>query len=113
MAARVREGVEDGEALFAAPDDVRLLVIQPTLENPGEHALVGIAADLPRLPYTEMVVKESMRLYPPAWGIGRLAINDCELNGYRILAGTNVLNPQTGLFEEHVVVTNTGFATVQ
>ncbi len=47
-------------------------------------------ADLPRLPYTEMVVKESMRLYPPAWGIGRLAINDCELNGYRILAGTNV-----------------------
>jgi hypothetical protein len=31
---------------------------------------------------------------------------------FGILAGTNVLNPQTGLFEEHVVVTNTGFATV-
>ncbi len=31
---------------------------------------------------------------------------------FGILAGTNVLNPQTGLFEEQVVVTNTGFATV-
>jgi cytochrome P450 len=47
-------------------------------------------ADLPRLPYTEMVVKESMRLYPPAWGIGRRAINDFKLDGYRIPAGTNV-----------------------
>jgi cytochrome P450 len=48
------------------------------------------AADLPRLPYTEMVVKEAMRLYPPAWGIGRRAIHDFELGGYFIPAGTNV-----------------------
>jgi len=47
-------------------------------------------ADLPRLPYTEMAIKESMRLYPPAWGIGRRAIRDFELNGYRIPAGANV-----------------------
>jgi cytochrome P450 len=47
------------------------------------------AADLPRLPYTETVVKESMRLYPPAWGIGRRAIRDVELGGYRIPAKTN------------------------
>jgi len=47
-------------------------------------------AGLPRLPYTEMVIKESMRLYPPAWGIGRRAIKDFELNGYRVPAGTNV-----------------------
>src|SRR5712691_2388926 len=31
-------------------------------------------ADLPRLSYTEMAVKEAMRLYPPAWGVGRRAI---------------------------------------
>jgi cytochrome P450 len=47
-------------------------------------------AELPRLPYTEMVVKEAMRLYPPAWGIGRRAIHDFELGGYFIPAGTNV-----------------------
>jgi cytochrome P450 len=51
-------------------------------------------ADLPRLPYTEMVLKESMRLYPPAWGFGRRSIHDFELNGYRIPAGTNIFLSQ-------------------
>jgi|ERR1700730_5706901 len=46
--------------------------------------------DLPRLRYTEMVMKESLRLYPPAWGVGRQAIHDFELGGYRIPAGTNI-----------------------
>src|SRR6185503_9082009 len=32
-------------------------------------------ADLPRLKYTEMIAKESMRLYPPAFGVGREAID--------------------------------------
>ncbi len=39
------------------------------------------AADLPQLRYTEMVIKESMRLYPPAWGVGRRAIRDFEWTG--------------------------------
>ncbi len=47
-------------------------------------------ADLPRLPYTEMLVKESLRLFPPAWGIGRRALHDFDLRGFRIPAGTNV-----------------------
>jgi len=46
--------------------------------------------DLPLLRYTEMVLKESMRLYPAVWGIGRRAIRDCEIGGYRVAAGTNV-----------------------
>jgi cytochrome P450 len=46
--------------------------------------------DLPRLRYTEMVLKEAMRLYPAVWGIGRKAIADCELGGYRIPAGSNL-----------------------
>ena len=46
--------------------------------------------DIPRLRYTEMVLKESMRLYPAVWGIGRRAIADCEIGGYRVAAGTNV-----------------------
>jgi len=46
--------------------------------------------DVPRLRYTEMVLKESMRLYPAVWGIGRRAIADCEIGGYRVAAGTNI-----------------------
>jgi cytochrome P450 len=38
--------------------------------------------DLPNLRYTEMVLAETMRLYPPAWGIGRKALNDYEVGGY-------------------------------
>ena len=46
--------------------------------------------DLPRLRYTEMVLKETLRLYPAVWGIGRRAIAECELGGYRIPAGSNI-----------------------
>ena len=48
------------------------------------------AADLPRLKFTEQIAKECMRLYPPAYGLGREAINDCEIGGYQIPAGTQV-----------------------
>ena len=43
-------------------------------------------ADLPRLQYTERIAKESMRLYPPAYGVGREAVEEIELGGYRIPA---------------------------
>ena len=46
--------------------------------------------DLPRLKYTEQIAKEAMRLYPPAYGLGREAIADCEIGGYRVPAGTQV-----------------------
>lgn len=46
--------------------------------------------DVPRLRYTEMILKESMRLYPAVWGIGRRATADCEIGGYRVAAGTNI-----------------------
>ncbi len=48
------------------------------------------ATDLPRLKFTEQIAKESMRLYPPAYGLGREAIDDCEIGGYRVTAGTQV-----------------------
>ena len=48
-------------------------------------------ADLPRLEYTRRVLKESMRLYPPAWLIGRRALADVELGGYVVPAGSVVL----------------------
>jgi hypothetical protein len=33
---------------------------------------------------------EPMRLYPPAWGVGRESLEDFELGGYRIPAGAQV-----------------------
>ncbi|HEX8472632.1 MAG TPA: cytochrome P450 [Pyrinomonadaceae bacterium] len=50
--------------------------------------------DLARLRYTEMVVAEAMRLYPPAWAIGRLAVHEHEVGGYTIPAGALVLVSQ-------------------
>jgi cytochrome P450 len=47
--------------------------------------------DLPRLPYTRMVVEEVLRLYPPAWVVGRTAIDDDEAGGYRIEAKSEVV----------------------
>jgi cytochrome P450 len=48
-------------------------------------------ADLPRLAFTDMVVKEAMRRYPPAWLISRTAKEDDVIGGYRVPAGATVL----------------------
>jgi cytochrome P450 len=50
--------------------------------------------DVPQLKYTEMVLKESLRLYPPAWAMGRKARNDFELGPYHLPRGTTMLMSQ-------------------
>lgn len=76
---------------------LRLLAENPEKEaalHAELHAVLQgrqpVASDLPRLTYTGMVVKEALRLYPPAWGIGRRALEEFELAGCRIPAGTNL-----------------------
>jgi cytochrome P450 len=65
--------------LSGAPD------VEARLHAEVSNALQGrlpATADLPSLPFVERVVTESMRLYPPAWIIGRRAIDEYRLNEY-------------------------------
>ncbi len=50
--------------------------------------------DIPRLRYVEMVLAESMRLYPPAWAMGRQALKDFQLGDYFLPAKTTLLMSQ-------------------
>jgi cytochrome P450 len=47
-------------------------------------------SDLPKLKYTEWIAKETMRLYPPAYAVGREAIEETEIGGYRVPKGTQL-----------------------
>ncbi len=53
--------------------------------------------DIPRLPYLDCVIKESMRMYPSAWTQGRRAINEFDLDGYHFPAGTLLMFSQWAL----------------
>jgi cytochrome P450/cytochrome c-type biogenesis protein CcmH/NrfG len=55
---------------------------------------IPTVADLPRLRYAERVVMEALRLYPPAYGLGREPIQDCEIGGYNVPTGTMLILPQ-------------------
>ena len=47
--------------------------------------------DLMKLRYSRMVVEETMRLYPPVWTMSRTAVNNDEIGGYFIPAGSEIL----------------------
>jgi len=67
--------------------------VEATLHEELDRVLAGRAPtveDLPDLRYTGHVVTESMRLYPPAWGMARIAIEDAEIAGYPIPKGCGV-----------------------
>jgi cytochrome P450 len=55
---------------------------------------VATVSDLPALIYADRVIKESMRLYPPAWSLAREVVNAFDVDGYRIPAGANVVMSQ-------------------
>lgn len=63
-------------------------------------------ADLPALPFTADVIREVLRLYPPAWAITRTAVHETELAGHRLPAGSGVMcclylvHRRAGLFRD-------------
>jgi cytochrome P450 len=76
------------------------LAQHPAVEARFHEELAAVVGDRPlgpddlaALPYTQAVLLESMRLYPPAWGIERRAVRDQEIGGYVIPAGAAVLMP--------------------
>jgi cytochrome P450 len=80
-----------------------LLSEHPTIEKRLQEEIYSIlgddrvsvtADDVPKLEYTQKIVTESLRLYPPAWALGRQAINDYEVGGYTIPKGSIILMSQ-------------------
>jgi cytochrome P450 len=59
------------------------------------HDVLGTRApgmeDLPRLPYLQNVIKESMRLYPPVPSFVRQSVEPVEIGGYEFPKGTNFI----------------------
>jgi cytochrome P450 len=47
--------------------------------------------DIPNLPYTDQVIKESLRMYPPAWNQTREVLEDVPLGGYIVPKGSIVM----------------------
>jgi cytochrome P450 len=71
--------------------------VEAKLANELDQILGGrlpTMQDLPRLRYTDMVMKESMRLYPPAWIISREVMENITLGGYDIARGSIVIMSQ-------------------
>jgi len=65
--------------------------VEARLHEEVDRALQGRlprVADIASLPFVERVITESMRLYPPAWLIGRRAIADYQLGAYAVPART-------------------------
>jgi cytochrome P450 len=71
--------------------------VEATLHEEVDRVLGGrtpTMADIPSLPYVEKVVTESMRLYPPAWIIGRRALQDYAIGDYLVPArGIVIISP--------------------
>jgi cytochrome P450 len=71
-----------------------LLAQHPEVEQKLDQELTSVLSgrllrvtDLPQLPYTQAIIKEVLRLYPPAWISFRQAKVDLQLGGYDIKQG--------------------------
>lgn len=69
--------------------------VEASLREELQQVLNGRAptvSDLPKLAFTEKVIKEGMRIYPPAWAVdARVAIHDANLSSYPVAKGALIL----------------------
>lgn len=68
-------------------------VVEKRLHEELDDVLDGRDAtldDLPNLPLTDQIVTETLRLYPPFWGLGRMVFEPLDLGGYRIPPGVSL-----------------------
>lgn len=69
-------------------------IINEKEDDDNNRKIIGVE-DLSRLKYTEKVLMESMRLYPPSWAIGRQTIQDYSLNEkYSVPSGSVIIMSQ-------------------
>lgn len=80
---------------------VMALAQRPALADAVREEVRAVAGDrpvsfddLPRLALTDRVLRESLRLTPPVWLIGRRALEDVEIGGHLIPTGTIVVLSQ-------------------
>ena len=92
--------------IFLAGHETTAIALSWTLHLLAQHPLVrdrlvkelfdqldrrpATVDDLPNLPFADAVVKEGIRLFPPAYVLGREAVADCEIGGWKIPRGATV-----------------------
>ena len=113
---------DEAMTLFVAGHETTALALTYALyllaEHPAEQERLAVElgealggrdaelADLERLKVTEAVLLEAMRLYPPAWSVGREALVDVEIGGYRLPKGSTffisqwVMHRDPAVFED-------------
>jgi cytochrome P450 len=75
--------------LIGKHPEVEARLVEEARQVLGNRAVT--ADDLPNLCYSEIVVREALRLYPPVWALfARIPNDDVELAGYTIPAGSRV-----------------------
>jgi len=77
--------------LLAAHPDVEAGLVEELRRVLGDRP--PTVADLPNLKYADMIVSESMRLYPPAYALARQAVNTTEVAGHSLAPGMVVIMP--------------------